>query len=144
MERITYPTALTDDAWPWIEPLLPGSGKPGRPRQSSWRGILNAIFYVLRTGCPWRCLPHDMPKGKTVYHYCWRRRKAQVWARIHARLHKQLRVALGRQAQPSAGIIDSQSVKPTGVAPNRSRAGSGICTWTPMASSSSSKCTQPT
>jgi putative transposase len=115
MERIPYPTDLTDTEWQLIEPLLPGAGKPGRPRQHSWRDILNAIFYVLRTGCQWRCLPHDLPKWKTVYHSCRRWRKAQVWARIHAQLREQLRMALGRETQPSAGIIDSQSVKTTGV-----------------------------
>jgi putative transposase len=119
MERIPYPTDLTDNEWQLIEPLLPQSRKPGRPRQHSWRDILNAIFYVLRTGCQWRCLPHDLPKWKTVYHYFWRWRKAQLWARIHTRLREQLRVALGREAQPRAGIIDSQSVKTTGVGGER-------------------------
>jgi putative transposase len=61
MERILYPTDLTDTEWPLIEPLLPESGKPGRPPQHSWRDILNAIFYVLRTGCQWRGAPHDLP-----------------------------------------------------------------------------------
>jgi transposase len=115
MERIPYPTDLNDNEWQLIAPMLPGSGKLGRPRKYSWRDILNAIFYVLRTGCQWRCLPHDMPKWKTVSHDFRRWRKAQVWARIHAQLREQLRVTLGREAQPSAGIIDSQSVKTTGV-----------------------------
>jgi putative transposase len=119
MERIPYPTDLTDDEWQRLEPLLPDSRKPGRPRQHSWRDILNAIFYVLRTGCQWRCLPHDMPKWKTVYHYFRRWRKAQVWARMHTRLREQLRVTRGREAQPSGGIIDSQSVKTTGVGGER-------------------------
>jgi putative transposase len=119
MKRIPYPTDLSDNEWQVIEPLLPQSRQLGRPRQHSRRDILDAIFYVLRTGCQWRCLPHDWPKWKTVSHYFWRWRKAQVWARIHTRLRAQLRVALGREAQPSAGIIASQSVKTTGVGGER-------------------------
>jgi putative transposase len=119
MERIPYPTDLTDDAWQRLGPLLPGSGKLGRPRKHSWRAILKAIFYVLRTGGQWRCLPHDMPTWKTVYHYFRRWRKAQMWARLHTQLREQLRVTRGREAQPSAGIIDRQRVKTTGIGGER-------------------------
>jgi putative transposase len=115
MERLPYPTDLTDNEWHVIAPLLPGSKKLGRPRKYAWRDILDAIFYVLRTGCQWRFLPHDLPKWKTAYHYLWRWRKEGTWRRIHAQLREQLRVMQGREAQPSAGIIDSQSVKTTGV-----------------------------
>jgi putative transposase len=119
MKRLPYPTDLTDNEWQRIEPLLPGSRNLGRPRKYSWRDILNAIFYVLRTGCQWRLLPHDLPKWKTAYHYLWRWRKEGTWAQVHTRLREQLRVVQGREAQPSAGIIDSQSVKTTGVGGNR-------------------------
>jgi putative transposase len=119
MERLPYPTDLTDNEWHVIAPLLPKAGHPGRPRKYAWRDILDAIFYVLRTGCQWRFLPHDFPKWKTAYHSLWRWRQEGTWRRIHARLREQLRVVQGREAQPRAGIIDSQSVKTTGVGGRR-------------------------
>jgi putative transposase len=115
VKHLSYPSDLTNKEWHLIEPLLPRASKPGRPRKYSWRAILNAIFYVLRTGCQWRCLPHDFPQWKTAYHDFWRWRKEKTWEQIHTRLRERLRVALGREAQPRAGIIDSQSVKTTGV-----------------------------
>jgi putative transposase len=119
MKYLPYPTDLTDNEWQLIEPLLPRSRKLGRPRKYAWRDILNAIFYVLRTGCQWRFLPHDFPTWKTAYHYLRAWRKDGTWQRIHARLRERLRAALGRDAQPRAGAIDSQSVKTTGVGGER-------------------------
>jgi putative transposase len=119
MEHASYPSDLTDQEWQWIESLLPAPGKTGRPRQYLWRTILNAIFYVLRTGCQWRAMPHDLPHWKTVYHYFWQWRRRGWWEQLNAVLRAQVRVALGREAQPSAGIIDSQSVKTTGVGGSR-------------------------
>jgi putative transposase len=115
MEQLAYPTDLTDNEWHMIEPLLPRPCKPGRPRKYPWRAILNAIFHVLRTGCPWRCLPHDLPHWKTAYHYLRAWRQDGTWKWIHDQLRARLRMALGREAQPSASILDSQSVKTTGV-----------------------------
>jgi putative transposase len=115
MEQAIYPSDLTDEEWQRLEPLVTRPIRRGRPRKYSLRQILHAIFYVIRTGCQWRALPHDLPKWKTAHHYfrVWRLRG--VWAALNAALRMMLRVALGREAQPSAGIIDSQSVKTTGV-----------------------------
>jgi Putative transposase of IS4/5 family (DUF4096) len=85
MEQIPYPTDLTDNEWQLIEPLLPVTNKPGRPRKYTMRALLNAVFYVLRTGCQWRFLPHDFPKWKTAYHYLRLWRKDGTWKRIHDR-----------------------------------------------------------
>lgn len=119
MEHRPYPSDLTDKEWQQIESWLPAPGKTGRPRQYPLRAILNAIFYVLRTGCQWRAMAHDLPHWKTAYHYFWQWRQRGWWEQLNAVLRAQLRVALGREAQPSAGIIDSQSVKTTGVGGQR-------------------------
>jgi putative transposase len=119
MERSVYPSDLTDAEWRLIEPLLPIPCQRGRPRKYPLRAILDAIFYVLRTGCQWRALPHDLPKWKTAYHYLWRWRQAGLWEDINTQLREQLRVVGGREAQPSAAIIDSQSIKTTGVGGER-------------------------
>jgi putative transposase len=83
MEQIPYPTDLTDHEWPLIEPLLPRPHKPGRPRKYSWRDSLNAIFYVLRTGCQWRLLPRDFPTWKTADHDLRAWRQDGTWKQIH-------------------------------------------------------------
>lgn len=83
----------------------------GRPRKYSYREILNAIYYVLNNGIKWRAMPHDLPHWKTVYHYFWSWQKQGQWQSWHTQLREQLRLASGRKAQPSAGILDSQSVK---------------------------------
>lgn len=113
-KRKAYPTDLSDAEWQTIEPLLPKRRSPrGRRRQVPFREILNAIFYVLRAGCSWRMLPHDLPTWKTVYHYFRVWRKDGTWQRIHDHLRADLRVAEGREPDPSAAILDSQSVKTT-------------------------------
>jgi putative transposase len=76
---------------------------------------LDAVFYLLKSGCQWRLLPHDFPPWKTVHHYLRTWRKDGTWERIHAALRERLRVRLNRDPQPSAGVVDSQSVKSTGV-----------------------------
>jgi putative transposase len=113
--RITYLTDLSDAEWECIEGLLPTPENEGRPRLHSLREILNAIFYVVRSGCAWRLLPHDFPPWKTVYHYFRLWRVDRTWERMHRALLQRVRVRLKRNPQPSAGIVDSQSVKTTGV-----------------------------
>jgi len=115
MKRTTYQTDLSDAEWAVLEPHLPGSLATGRPRLHSRRDILNAIFYIVRSGCAWRLLPHDLPPWKTVYHYFRLWRLNGLWARLNAALRQRLRVRMGRDPHPSAGIVDSQSVKTTGV-----------------------------
>jgi putative transposase len=115
MQRIQYPSDLSDQEWHWIAPVLPTTAKPGRPRKYPRREILNALFYLIRTGGQWRGLPHDFPKWKTVHHYFRVWSQSGVWATLKEALRKRGRVALGRETPPSAGIIDSQSVKPPGV-----------------------------
>ena len=110
-----YQSDLSDEEWEVIEPHLPHPRAPGRPRLHPLREILDAVFYVVRGGCAWRLLPHDFPPWKTVYHYFRFWRLDGTWERLHAGLRERVRVRLNRNPQPSAGIVDSQSVKTTGV-----------------------------
>jgi putative transposase len=113
MKRSTYPTDLTDAQWQLIEPLLPPAKPGGRPRTIDPRQVVNAILYLLRSGCQWRLLPHDFPCWSTVHYYYWRWRRDGVWQQLHDTLRDQLRHAQGRETSPSAAILDSQSVKTT-------------------------------
>jgi putative transposase len=113
--RRPYPTDLSDAEWNYIELHMPAPKQHGRPRIHSPREILNAIFYVLRSGCQWRLLPHDFPRWPTVYYYFRRWRIDGTWERINRAIRERLRVRLKRNPQPSAGIVDSQSLKSTGV-----------------------------
>jgi len=113
MKDEAYPSYLNDAEWEMLEPLIPKAKPGGRPRRTNMRAVLNAIFYILRSGCPWRMLPHDFPPWKTVYHYFRQWRIDGVWEQINKALRIQLRKADGREAEPSAAILDSQSVKTT-------------------------------
>ena len=115
MNRSRYPTDLSDDEWTYLAPHLPAPKSGGRPRVHAVREIVNAIFYILRSGCAWRLLPHDLPPWKTVYHYFRLWRVQGTWERVHTVLREVVRVLAGREPQPSAAILDSQSVKTTGV-----------------------------
>lgn len=113
MSRRIYPTDLTDGEWAILEPLVPAPKSGGRPAKYSRREVINAIRYVLRTGCAWRLMPHDLPPWQLVYHYFWAWRREGIWQQIHDTLHIRVRQATGREGSPSAAIIDSQSVKTT-------------------------------
>lgn len=110
-----YPSDLTDEEFQHIEPLLSKGiyRNAGRKAKHSRRTMLNAIFYVLRTGCQWTDLPHDFPPWKSVYSQFLRWRQRDLFAKINSDLRKMLRVLLGKKENTSAGIIDSQSVKTT-------------------------------
>ncbi len=110
-ERRTYPSDVTDEEWTILEPLIPIARPGGRPVEIPRREIVNAIFYVLRSACPWRYLPHEFPRWFTVYSYFRRWKRDGTWERVHQALRRDLRVAAGREAEPSAAILDSQSIK---------------------------------
>jgi transposase len=112
MSRVSrYPSDLTDAEWVLVEPLLPLPGEGGRPEKHPRRDVVDAILYVVRTGCAWRALPADFPPWQTVYWYFARWEEQRVTLRLLDALRQQVRLADGRAAEPSAGIIDSQSVK---------------------------------
>ena len=113
-KRIPYASDLSDKQWEIIKPYIPTpQTNRGKKRIHSYREILNAIFYLLRSGYAWRMLPHDFPPWKTVYHYFSIWRNDGVWKQINAALHTKMRIVYGREAEPSAAILDSQSVKTT-------------------------------
>jgi putative transposase len=116
--RRAYQSDLSDPEWEVLKPHLPLPQAPGRPRLHPLREIVDAVFYVLRGGCAWRLLPHDFPPWKTVYHYYRLWRLDGAWERLHEALRRRARVRLGRDPPPGAAIVDSQSVKTTGIGGN--------------------------
>jgi transposase len=106
-----YPSDLSDQEWALLEPLLPSAKPGGHPRTTDLREVLNALFYLDRTGCQWRALPKDFPPWSTVWTYFRQWRNDGTWQRIHTALREHVRVKGGREPTPSAAIIDSQSVK---------------------------------
>jgi transposase len=113
MMRRSYPSDLTDKQWERLAPLIPDAKPGGRQREVNIREVLNGIFYYLRTGCQWRALPNDLPPWGTVAWYYRNWRLDGTWQRLHDALRGQVREAAGRNASPSAAILDSQSVKTT-------------------------------
>jgi putative transposase len=128
---------VSDTEWDVISSLLPEAKTGGRPRTTPLRHILNAVSYISRSGCSWRMLPKDFPPYQTVYDYFRNWRNDGTWERIHDLLREQVREREGREASPSAAIIDSQSAKttekggPGGMTQGkRSKAGSGTSSLT--------------
>jgi transposase len=106
------PSDLTDAQWALLEPLIPPADPGGRPRKTDMRAAMNAIFFILRTGCPWRYLPRGtFPPRSTVYNIFRKFQRDGVWDAIWAELHMTLREQAGREASPTGAIIDSQSLK---------------------------------
>ena len=113
--RLVYPSDLTDAEWQWMKDLIPGETGGGRHRDTDMRQVVNGILYLLRSGCSWRMLPKDFPPYTTVHEYYRRWRKDGTVIRIHDALRRQVRTEAGRDPEPSAGVIDSQSAKTTEV-----------------------------
>ncbi len=108
-----YPTDLTDSQWNLIKEMLPAPQSGGRPRRLDLRQVINAIWYVVVGGIQWRLLPKEYPKWQSVYYYFRKWQKNGLWQRIHDTLRAQVREAAGRHKHPTAGCLDSQSVKMT-------------------------------
>jgi putative transposase len=115
MNEIIYPSDLTDEEWEWIKDLIPAAKCGGRPRTLCMRAVLHAIFYVTKGGIQWRMLPTNFPKWQSVYHDLRAWKRQGVWIRIHDTLRARVREQEGRHKHPTAGCLDSQSVKTTEV-----------------------------
>jgi len=111
--RVPYPSDLTDEQWEIIAPLLPPAKLGGRPRSVDLREVINGIFYLNRSGCAWRMLPHEFPPWGTVHYYARQWRRNGVWEPVMTRLRERVREEADRAPTPSAAIIDSQTVKTT-------------------------------
>jgi len=113
MERKPYPTDLTDEQWKLVEPLLPEARPGGRPRETDMREVLNALFYLVRSGCQWRLIPHEFPPWRTCYNYYRAWIDSHTWDAIVYVLRGEVRTQAGRKGDPRVAAIDSQSVKTT-------------------------------
>ena len=107
-----FPSDLRDAEWVRLEPLIPQASPGGRPRKTDMRAAMNAILYLLRTGCPWRYLPREgFPPRSTVYNIFRKFQREGTWEAIWAELHMALRERMGWEASPSPAVLDSQSIK---------------------------------
>ena len=113
MERTPYPTDLTDEQWNLVEPFLPDAKPGGRPRETDLREVVNALFYLVRTGCQWRMIPHEFPSWRTCYNYYRVWIDSGTWDEIVYLLRTEVRIQARRKDQPRVAAIDSQSVKTT-------------------------------
>jgi transposase len=113
MNTHPYPSDLSDEEWAILGPLITPGKQAGHPQLFGLRRIVEAVFYLLRTGCQWRAMPHEYPPWPTVFHHFAKWRNQGTWERINTALRERHRVAKGRKPQPTAAIIDSQSVRTT-------------------------------
>lgn len=140
-DKLRYPSDLTDDEWSHVACLIPPAKHGGRPRKVAERDIVDGIMYVLSTGCAWRYVPRDLPSKSTLHSYLQRWEYDGTLEKIHHALYQKCRELIGREASPTACVIDSQSVKsaekggprsihPATMPARRSRERSGISWWT--------------
>ena len=113
MARKPYPSDLTDEQWRLVEPFIPAERPGGRTRSADVREVLNGILYLLRSGCAWRAIPHDLPTWGTCRHYYDRFRADGTWRLVHERLRDRVRERAGRHPDPSAAAVDARSVRTT-------------------------------
>ena len=112
-QRQPYPTDLSDEQWELIKGFVERRDSTGRPTELDLRQVLNALLYIARTGCQWRMLPHDLPHWASVRYYFDKWTEDGTWQQINEQLNARMRRAVGRNVEPSAGVLDSQSVRTT-------------------------------
>lgn len=111
MVRKSYPSDLTNAEWAILEPLLPPQKTIGSPREVDIREVVNALMYVADNGIKWRAMPHDFPAWQTVYGYFQRWSRSGVWEQVNQAFNRKARLEVGREEDPSLGLMDSQSVE---------------------------------